>query len=321
MSLTFIFSTLVLFIISLIKKNSKPKRMILSSFGVLITSSCILFSSLHSTINLYNVVNVTASKKGLSLQESYEGFKEDEALFDLLEDASILLDGEFAIFDTLKYPAVVVSLGKYAQFEQDILNINQHLSTIKQSGILNIYTDDNFDFYNVNKDTFKFSKIEATLTNIKQSQIYGDVPRIIVNQILKKLEDTIKEDKQIEEVSLQFSKADFDSQYKDLLQIAEIAIKYDLINKVKNLNTEEIGDLIKNVHVMEALKDALTMIQYIKFPIVEKLKHYLGDVNLVVAVFYLCDRLFDAMNDWLVEFKQTEFFAQTKEFLKGKALI
>ena len=315
LGLTLLISSLVLCIVSLCKKKEKKFKVCLSTLVLAILSFVMLLSPVYSISTLYTTVNRNLGKKNSTLIETYPEYKEYEKIFSLLDGVSEAIDFELGIFDALGYPLDALSLGSYSSLNSDLASVDKHLGMLKTSGITVIYTDENFDFYNINKKTFDFDKIIELINAVEDSELYSDMAMNYVNRILKSVEEKIETSSNKGDFNLQLTKEEFEKEYKGLLELLEFVVKYDLVKSLKNITVSSLAEL-----VLKLTNDGLKIPAF-NLIIVNKIKNYMGYNTNLAAALYTCSKLYDALNIWLSEYKETNFYTTSYEFLQARGVI
>lgn len=316
LGLTLLISTLVLFITSLAKKNGKKAKVCFSTLGLIVLSFVMLLSPVYTTVNIYTSINRSMGKKNSSLLESYPQYEKYEKILKVLDTISDKVDVDLAIFDLFNYPVDALSLGGSYYLKHDMDSVDSYLLKLKNSGITIIYTDENFDFYNTKKDTFDFDKIIGLMTDVGTSKIYNDISRNYTNQILRTLEKELAVEVGKGELDLEFSKEEYASQYKDLMKLLEFVVEYDLVDRIKNISVASVLDLVAEINFK-----VVDMPDFSKLSVVNKIKSYLGYNTNLAAALYTCSRLYDSMNVWLAEYKQSEFYNVSYSFLQWRGIL
>ena len=340
-----IITSIILFIGHLIKYRSHILLNFLCVVGVIALSSVLVLSPVAAVSNMYKALSENTTRKGCTLVETYPKLKEYEPVFNIIEKINFNEDFEkplTSVFNT-------ASMGSYKTFIDEFNAMDSMFADFMATGIAVIYTDPDYSFRQVKKGDLDFSKFKAVVGAHFNSQIYSNVGYIFANTIMKAFEENIRikfnypEDK---EINLQFTKAEFQAQYYDLMNMFEFVLEYDLINSLDVLlNTELLlndaqawyntaSQTISNFSNFENLKALLDLLE---FPIVNKIAQYIPEVPLISSIplgqkavtgITAAGMLYDVLDDWLIDYRTStekymppHTYDMVKEYLQMRGYI
>jgi len=312
-------SIIVLLISHIVKKKGKTWKIIPSAF----LTSCLCFvmilTPLYSIFNINKKMNDNLTANG-KFYETYPEYKKYKVIFDLLnKGSSVITEDNQNILDKTYYLSSLFSSGADERIARDLSAITPLLNQLEDSGITIIYTDENFDFSQTTKTTFDFKEITSLISNVLKTEIFEDVARGFTNQILAVFEECIKEDtKTTEEVSLTLSSREFKEQYVGIIKMLNFVVKFDLIDKVQNLSFTKLVNIVKDLK-LTGMTTLLTEI--VAHPLVTKIKYYTNELTGIQAAIYACIKLYDVLNAWLSEYRNTSLYNTSKTFLELRGII
>lgn len=314
LSLMYLITVLVMYIIHITKIKTK---IALNSVGfACVVIGCVLMIiSPFSYINAVKMmVNDNIARKGETLSEtySYNNYDEFIQLIDGLSFNSPVPGITSGFMDLFTFNKINV-------LETELYEIDSYLLKFKDTGATIIYTDKNFKFRQATRYTFNFDAFKELIVDTLNSRWYQDVGLIYANQIMDSLEERVAFDigTTKSNVNLEFTESEFREQYDDLMDMLHFAIENDLSNKASNLSFSNLKQFLKNF----SNGDLLNASNISKSPIISKMSHYVEFDNDNEVMIYGCVRLYDAIDDWLLEYKQTSLYTTIMRFLSFRDII
>lgn len=315
LSMMLIFSEIAFFIIHLIKSRKKMLKVTSGVLFILVMSFMFSFIPVYSLVNINYKMRVNLSKDNDFLQ-SHPEYREYEKIFNLLDRGNILIDSSLDISDFI-LGFSVLSSGGYSNLIEELDSIDGIIELSTQAGLPHLYEED-FDFSKTSKDTFDFDKVKVIISRVLKSNIYDDMARLYANNIMKSLQDLLKDrEPRNKELQLEMSSDEFKNQYGDLIDLLKFVADYNLINRLSDISLANMQGLIEELDI----NAFATLTKLSSYPLIVKIQEYLGTKTVLIASIYACLVLYDALNNWFENYKLTPMYDTIGKFLSIKGVI
>lgn len=311
----------VLFIMHLVQRRNKTFSCVVGLLLTIASAGAVVMAPVCSLVHINNTLNQTVTIKGKTLTESYPLYAEKYGT--LLS----LLNG-IKIPDTISNPLVesvnILSRKKLDKLDTELNNVDALLTTLRDCGVTQIYTNPTFQFRNANTSTFNFDMLGKLITECHKSEIYDGLPRVFTNQILVHFENRIKSDtrKSVLEQPLEFNEADFHNQYLQLMDMLSFVVKYNLQHISENVGVSDVVSAGFSVVGGGGTSDALRIMEY---PLVQKIADN-ADTSSIMGIeisgaLYACGRLYGVLDSWLSAYRSTPEYQVVIRYLNMRNII
>lgn len=317
-------TTIVLFIVHMTKKDKKVVKVSVGSGLILVASILIACIPIDACKSLYNTVEDVIGEDNLvkNYPELNKYKKEIDFLDDFFDKVTIDAIDDVAIFS---YPVSIFSGSDYNKLLAEINRLELVMKLVKGTGIGILYENPDFSFRDTDKNTFNFEEIKKVVQEVNNSSIYDNMALLYTNDILASFENEISSKTSKEEkIKLKMTQEEFENQYVDILDLLKFVIDYDLVDELETLLASDLRGFITNgVSLLDRLgkEGRAKLSTFGEYEIIVKIKKYLGIENALLAAVYTCLTLYDAMDSWLLEYKQTDLYDAADKFLKIKGVI
>lgn len=320
--LVLFFSSIVLWIVYLVKKdkNKKKVRATFASFGCFILSLVFLLVPVYSIANIYGSLDNAMRAEGKPFYEEFPEYRAYTPIFKAIEALVPYASGDIVAAEVPLWVLDSFSYGDASRMSEGLASVDTLMYHFKLSGIPVIY-DNNFDFSQTKKGTFDFEQLELLIKLCLESELFEPVSRGFTNHIMDSFEKTLDKENSVGDLQLDFSKEEFALQYKDIMDMLDFVVDYDLVN-LMNLDfskSEAIGKLKDVAKILAS--DTSRILKIIDYPFIQKAKQYVGKSTNIETAIYVCVKLYDAMNDWLEFYRTTSLYKTSYRFLTTKGVM
>lgn len=308
------------FFIKLGKKNGKVLLSTMQMLVVVILSAVFIVSPLATVVSINQGLDKSVARENENFRDTYPEFEKYELMFKLVEVFDFMTAND-TVGNVLLAPVNTLSFTNLNKLTSDFGEVDDMLVLFREGGLNILYTDPDFDFSETVEGTFNFTKLKELVGKTLKTSILDNLARSFTNDILGHFENILQPPTGVSaegKPTLKLTEEEFKTQYVEILDLMEQVVKYDLVEHATNMNTDSVIDLINKMEP-DAFINLLAAIG--NNPMVKKIDDYLKTDNELTAGIYTCIRMYDAMNSWLNDFRETEFYRTAEEFLTNKGVF
>ena len=338
-------ASLVTLIIYLVRKKEGKKKVskaIFTTLGCLVMSFAFFLVPVYTISNIYvNMFDALGTDTAEEvLYSKYPEFRKYSSVIDLIDQMASLTDTDTILGEIPLWAADTFSQGDASQLSKDLASVDLIMYHFEEAGIPKIY-DESFSFRDTTAETFNFSEMESVVGMTLESPIFAPIALVFVNDIMSCLEQQMEQDLD-KEVDLQFTIDEFRTQYKEVLELLNVVIEYNLLNKLAaimgNLNDfdaiyAEIEPIAREILANNTYKNK--MLAIFDYEIIKNIGAYMdfdiGDsfignqieelVKPAIAALYAGVKLYEVMDTWKSSYDNSSLYQASKRFLEVREVL